>query len=198
VAAVRAILQRFVIIDELHAAASRVIARATGAEAGYVTSSSASAVALAAAAAITGDDLAAIEALPDTGGRERRIGLMTAHMVNYGGPVPQAIAASGAAVVPLGTAALWRFLGPRSRRPYRSGRVSHHGHEGELRRRSSEICPRSVPVIDVAAGTTSATPWPARRGDGQAQFLGGTTSGIVAGRASMIGRWCSRTAGWGG
>ena len=49
--AVDAILQRFVVIDELHAAASSIIAQTTGAEAGYVTSSSASAIALAVAAA---------------------------------------------------------------------------------------------------------------------------------------------------
>ena len=195
--AVDAILDRFVIVDELHAAASRVIARATGAEAGYVTSSSASAIALASAAAITGDDLAAIEALPDTGGRERRIGLMTAHMVNYGGPVPQAIAASGAAVVPLGTAALCETYHLEA--AIRAGLaaavyvVSHHTvREGELPLPLFiEICrAHGVPVIvDMAAEYDLRGPvalgadaviWSGHK------FLGGTTSGIVAGRAPMI------------
>jgi L-seryl-tRNA(Ser) seleniumtransferase len=196
-AAVDAILQRFVIIDELHAAASGIIARATGAEAGYVTSSSASAIALAAAAAITGDDLAAIEALPDTGGRERRIAVMASHMINYGGAVPQAIAASGAAVVPLGTAALCETYHLEA--AIRAGLagavyiVSHHTvREGELPLPLFiEICRlNGVPVIvDMAAEYdlhgavdlgADAVIWSGHK------FLGGTTSGIVAGRAPMI------------
>lgn len=196
-AAVDAMLQRFVVIDELHAAASGIIARATGAEAGYVTSSSASAIALAAAAAITGDDLAAIEALPDTGGRERRVAVMTSHMINYGGAVPQAIAASGAAVVPLGTAALCETYHLEA--AIRAGLaaavyvVSHHTvREGELPLPLFiEICrAHGVPVIvDMAAeydlhGAVAlgadAVIWSGHK------FLGGTTSGIVAGRAAMI------------
>lgn len=196
-AAVDAVLQRFVIIDELHAAAARVIAGVTGAEAGYVTSSSASGIALATAAAITDDDLAAIEALPDTGGRERRVAVMASHMINYGGAVPQAIAAAGAAVVPLGTAALCETYHLEA--AIRAGLaaavyvVSHHTvREGELPLPLFiEICrAHGVPVIvDMAAeydlrGAVAlgadAVIWSGHK------FLGGTTSGIVAGRAGMI------------
>ena len=101
-----AISGRFVRIEDLLTLASAEIARSTGAEAGFVTCSSAAALTLACAAAIAGDDLAAIEALPATGGRERRIAVQMGHMVNYGAPIPQGIALSGAEVVPLGTAAL--------------------------------------------------------------------------------------------
>jgi len=57
---VAGILPHFVSIDELQARASAVIAEATGAEAGCVTSCSAAAITMAVAAAITGCDLAAI------------------------------------------------------------------------------------------------------------------------------------------
>lgn len=63
-------LGEFVLMDELQARASSTIARLTGSEAGFVTSSNSAAMTVAAAAAITGDDLAAIEALPDCGERE--------------------------------------------------------------------------------------------------------------------------------
>src|SRR4029079_6266127 len=60
------ILDHFVDIDQLQARASERIARATGAEAGCVTSSAASGIAVAVAAAMTGPDVRRIERLPDT------------------------------------------------------------------------------------------------------------------------------------
>lgn len=196
-AVVDEMLGRFVRIDELHAAANRAIRAATGAEAGYVTSSSSAAMALAVAAAITGDDLAAIEALPATGGRERRVAVMMSHMINYGAPVPQAIAAAGAEVVPLGTAALCETYHLRA--AMRAGLaaavyvVSHHTvREGELPLDLFVATAREagVPVIvDMASEydlTTAvglgadAVIWSGHK------FLGGPTSGIVAGRAPMI------------
>lgn len=196
-AAVDAMLGRFVRIDELHAVANRAIRAATGAEAGYVTSSSSAAMALAVAAAITGDDLAAIEALPATGARERRVAVMMSHMINYGAPVPQAIAAAGAEVVPLGTAALCETYHLEA--ALRAGLaaavyvVSHHTvREGELPLDLFVAVAREagVPVIvDMASEydlTTAvrlgadAVIWSGHK------FLGGPTSGIVAGRAAMI------------
>src|ERR1044072_5025243 len=55
-------------IDELQRAACRAIAKATGAEAGCVTSSASSAIAISTAACVTGSDLAKIARLPDTEG----------------------------------------------------------------------------------------------------------------------------------
>src|SRR5207245_10600506 len=55
-------------IDELQSAACRVIAKATGAEAGCVTSSASSGIAIAVAACMTGADLSKIARLPDTEG----------------------------------------------------------------------------------------------------------------------------------
>ncbi|MEM8663390.1 MAG: hypothetical protein AAGF49_04630, partial [Pseudomonadota bacterium] len=102
---VDAILQSFVDMDELQSRACRVIAKATGAEAGCVVSSSSAAITLAIAATITGADLAAIEALPDAPGAETRVILQAGHDINYGAPVHQAIALAGGKVVRIGTAA---------------------------------------------------------------------------------------------
>lgn len=190
------ILGRFVRMSDLQAAASRVIAAATGAEAGYVTSSAASAVTLACAAAVTGDDLAAIEALPGAA-RGRRVAVMMSHMVNYGAPVPQAIAACGAEVVPLGTAALCEtFHLEAALRDGLAGAVyvvSHHTvREGELPLPLfAEICrARGVPVIVDMASEYDLTSAVAFGADAVIwsghKFLGGPTSGIVAGRAAFV------------
>jgi hypothetical protein len=71
-------------IDELQRAASRVIARVTGAEAGCVTSSCSSAIAIGVAAAMTGADLGRIVQLPDTTGMTDEVILQRAHDVNFG------------------------------------------------------------------------------------------------------------------
>ena len=98
------ILQVSVEIDELQAAACRVISRHTGAEAGCVTSSCSAALAISAAAAMTGSDLAAIARLPDTDGVPDQVVLPLAHDVNFGAPISQMIRISGAEVVHVGTA----------------------------------------------------------------------------------------------
>lgn len=90
-------------IDELQRAACRVIAWATGAEAGCVTSSAASGLAISAAAAMTGCDLALILQLPDTSGMRNEVILQAGHDVNFGGRVSQMLRLSGARVVPIGT-----------------------------------------------------------------------------------------------
>lgn len=195
-AAVDDILGRFVQISELHAVANRVIRAATGAEAGYVTSSSSAAITLACAAALTGDDLDAIEALPVTK-CEARIAVMMSHMVNYGGSVPQAIAASGARVVPLGTAALCETYHLEA--AIRDGLaaavfvVSHHTvREGELPMDLFIATCRQhgVPVIVDLASEYDLTGAVALGADAVIwsghKFLGGPTSGIVAGTAQMI------------
>ena len=122
---------------------------------------------------------------------------MMSHMINYGGTVPQAIAASGAAVVPLGTAALCETYHLEA--AIADGLaaavyvVSHHTvREGELPLDLfSAICRKHrVPVIvDMASEydlTTaislgaSCVIWSGHK------FLGGPTSGIVAGPPAFI------------
>ena len=104
VAAVAAILPQFVEIADLQRRASAAIARATGAEAGFITASASAGITLAVAGAITGTDLAAIERLPDAGGRPNEVAIQLGHMVGYGAPIDQAIRLAGGRVVPVGQA----------------------------------------------------------------------------------------------
>src|SRR5688572_23180210 len=68
VAAMNAAARASVDIGELQSAASRVISKLTGAEAGIVTTGAAAALTLAAAAAMTRWDIARMAALPHTEG----------------------------------------------------------------------------------------------------------------------------------
>jgi uncharacterized pyridoxal phosphate-dependent enzyme len=91
-------------IDELQRAACRAIALATGAEAGCVTSSAASGIAIAAAACMTGADFSKVASLPDTDGLPNEVVLQLAHDVNFGAPISQMVRVSGARVIRIGTA----------------------------------------------------------------------------------------------
>jgi L-seryl-tRNA(Ser) seleniumtransferase len=73
----------FVVLEEMNAAVGKRIAAATGAEAGYVTSGSAAAMVLAAAACITGTDPERVARLPQTDGIPHDIILHRCHEMQY-------------------------------------------------------------------------------------------------------------------
>ncbi|MFC4986502.1 aminotransferase class V-fold PLP-dependent enzyme [Saliphagus infecundisoli] len=75
--------EAFVRISDLQQAASERIADATGAEAGYVTDGASSALTLAAAACIAGDDLGTMARLPDTEGVADEIVMPRSHRNGY-------------------------------------------------------------------------------------------------------------------
>lgn len=87
----------------LHARASELIARVTGAEAGFVTSSAAAGITIAIAACMTGTDPAKIAQLPDATGMKDEALMQMGHAVDYGAPVTQGIRLAGAQVKLLGT-----------------------------------------------------------------------------------------------
>jgi len=196
-AAVDAILDEFVSIDELQQRACGVIARLTGAEAGCVAHCSAAGIATAVAACLTGSDLARIERLPETAGDEARIAVSMGHLINYGAPVGQAIGLAGGRVVPVGTAALCETFHLRGVLEQGCAAavyvISHHTvRQGELPLELLvEIChAHQVPVI-VDAAAEYDLEGPIERGADLVihsghKFLGGITSGIVAGRLDLI------------
>src|SRR5688572_14590748 len=96
------ILPYFVEIDDLQRRASRAIAVATGAEAGFVTASASAGVTLSVAAAMTGPELDLIKRLPDTEGMRNRVAVQRGHLINYGAPIEQAVRLAGAQVIPIG------------------------------------------------------------------------------------------------
>jgi len=98
VAAMVAAAKHSVDIAELQAAASRTIARLTGAEAGLVSTGAAAALTLAAAASMTRWDIGKMAALPHTEGFAHEILIPRTHRTGYA----HALSASGARLVDIG------------------------------------------------------------------------------------------------
>ena len=82
-------------IDELQGAASKLITKVTGAEAGYVTCGAASALTLGTAACMTGYDVDRINRLPDTTGMPDEILIASPQRNAY----DHAIRATGATII---------------------------------------------------------------------------------------------------
>lgn len=93
-----AVVNHPVEMAELQAIAGARIAKAFGAEAGMVTACSAAAIAIAVAAAMTGNDLNTIAQLPDTVGLRNRVVMQAGHECIFGAPVSQMIRLPGATV----------------------------------------------------------------------------------------------------
>jgi len=87
-----------VMMDELQATASRIIAELTGAEAGYVTCGAASGLTLGTAACIAGLDVVRMERLPDTTGMPNEVIMARDERSGY----DHAIRAAGAKIVEVG------------------------------------------------------------------------------------------------
>ena len=85
-------------IAELQSAASRIVAAVTGAEAGMVTTGASAALTLAAAACMTGWDVARMAALPDASTFPREILLPRTHRTAYA----QALRTAGARLIDIG------------------------------------------------------------------------------------------------
>ncbi len=195
--AVDAVLGEFVEIDDLQRKSSRVIARACGAEAGFVTASSAAGITLSVAAAMTGQDLAAIERLPDASGLRNEVPILLGHMVGYGAPIEQAIRLAGARVVPVGQVTeaepyqMTGAIGPGTAIVLYV--VSHHtvGYGQLSLEEVAEIAhAAALPVLVDAASEYDLRGFLARGADlvcfSAHKFLGGPTAGIVAGRKALI------------
>lgn len=88
----------FVYMEELMKKAGEIIAEVTGAEMGLVTSGAAASLALAAAACMTGKDLAKIARLPDTTGMKNEIIIQRLHR----NPYDSCLRVSGAKLVEVG------------------------------------------------------------------------------------------------
>ncbi|MCG8511948.1 MAG: aminotransferase class V-fold PLP-dependent enzyme [Rhodospirillales bacterium] len=191
------IQSHFVRIGELQAKASEVIARLTGAEAGFVTACSAAAMSLGVSGCMTGTNLNRIELLPDTGGLPNEVVVQAGHLVNYGAPIDQSVRLTGARIVPLGTAALVNFYNLEDSIGERTAAalfiVSHHVvREGQIPLEEFvSICKsRGVPVI-VDMASEYDLRGPIELGAdlviySSHKFLGGPTGGIVAGRKDLV------------
>ena len=197
IAAMTAIAGEFVEMQQLHQLASDAVAQATGAEAGFITASCASAITLAVAATLTGDRLLAIERLPDTTGLKREVLVQLGHMVGYGASLEQTIAMTGARVVPVGTVSMARDYQLDQAITESTACavfvVSHMTVQYAMLslEQVCRIChAKGVPVIVDAASEYDLRGFLAKGADlvvySGHKFLGGPTSGIVAGSRALV------------
>ncbi|WP_048645426.1 aminotransferase class V-fold PLP-dependent enzyme [Nitratireductor soli] len=194
---VTAILSQWTEMSDLQRTASRTIARLTGAEAGCITASCSAGITLAVAAAMTGSDLAAIERLPDAAGLKDEVVIQAGHMVSYGAPVEQAIRLAGARVVPVGQATsahAYQLEGAITENTAAAVYVvSHHVVEyGQIPLANfiATAHAKGVRVIVDAASEYDLKMFIAAGADialySGHKFLGGPTSGIIAGSKALV------------
>ncbi|ARM91816.1 L-seryl-tRNA selenium transferase protein (plasmid) [Rhizobium sp. CIAT894] len=195
--AMASILPHFVEINDLQRKASAVIARLTGGEAGFVTASCSAGISLAVAGAMSGDNLLAIEKLPDAVPEKNEVLVQMGHVVSYGAPVDQAIRLAGGKVVLVGQAtSTHRFHMEKAITEKTAAAVyvvSHHVVDYGLLNLKEfvEIAhARGVPVIVDAASEYDLRIFLEQGADialySGHKFLGGPTSGIVAGRKELV------------
>ncbi|NJD03797.1 MAG: aminotransferase class V-fold PLP-dependent enzyme [Ruminiclostridium sp.] len=191
------ILPEFVEIRELQRAAGVCISKATGAGAGCLTASAAAGISVAVAACMTGSDLYKIEKLPDTEGMKNEVILQKGHSVNFGANIAQMIRLTGAKCIEIGTATQcggYQFRGAIS--PNTAAAVyvvSHHTVQGGMIRLEEFIQiarEHNIPVIVDAASEYDLRGFIAAGADiviySGHKFLGGPTSGIIAGREDIV------------
>ena len=195
--AVSAVLPYWIEMAELQRAASEVIAKVTGAEAGFVTGCSAAGIAVGVAAAMTGADLGKVERLPDASGFRNRVVLQKGHEVNFGATVTQMIRIAGATPVEIGTAtgcAAFQLEAAIDERTAAAVFVlSHHTVQSGLMdlKTFAAVCKaKGIPVIVDAAAEYD---WPGMLRDGATAVVfsaqkaaAGTTAGVIAGSRDFI------------
>ncbi|MBB4294135.1 L-seryl-tRNA(Ser) seleniumtransferase [Rhizobium leguminosarum] len=195
--AMASILPHFVEINDLQRKASTVIARLTGGEAGFVTASCSAGISLAVAGAITGDNLLAIEKLPDVTSEKNEVLVQMGHVVSYGAPVDQAIRLAGGKVVLIGQATSTHRFHMENAITEKTAAavyvVSHHVVDYGLLNLKEfvEIAhARGVPVIVDAASEYDLRVFLEQGAEialySGHKFLGGPTSGIVAGKKELV------------
>ncbi len=192
------IATEFVEMDDLQRIAGQTIARLTGAEAGFVASSAAGGIILSVAAAMTGSALLAVERLPlDTTGLKTEVVLQYGHNAAYGNSIDQAIRIAGGTPVFAGSVS--------SCQPYQvEESITANTAAGIYTVAHSTISygmlslpefvaichAKGVPVIVDAAAEYDLRRFLAEGADvaiySGHKFLGGPTSGVVAGRKDLI------------
>ncbi|RVC27732.1 aminotransferase class V-fold PLP-dependent enzyme, partial [Mesorhizobium sp. M7A.F.Ca.CA.004.04.2.1] len=198
ISAMAEMASQWVEMDDLQRAASTIVARLTGGEAGFITACCASGITMAIAGAMTGTNLLAIERLPDnTEGLKSEVIVQLGHIVNYGAPIDQSVRLAGARVVPAGTVSVTQDYHVRDAINDRTAAglyvVAHHTVQyGMLSLEEfCEIChARGIPVIVDAASEYDLRGFLARGADiviySGHKFLSGPTSGIVTGRKDLV------------
>ncbi len=195
-AAVAEAAQGHIEMETLMIKAGEYIARILGAEAAVPTSGAAAGIAISVAATIAGDNLAKVQRLPESSGRNQIV-LMKGHAINFGAPVVSMIRLGGGVPVEAGsvnhcsrgqieemitenTAAL---IYVKSHHAVQKGMESLEGCIGVAQR-------RGVPLIVDAAAEEDLSVYP-RMGIDLTCFSGskailGPTSGFIVGKRDLV------------
>lgn len=191
------IMPHFVNMHELQEKASKIIEDLTGAEAGFIAASASAGISMLVAACLTGDNVGKIEQLPMVRGEKRKVAIQMGHLCNYGASIEQAVALTGAEVEIVGqsTQALDHQLEYALENDVIAAVyvVSHHVVEyGQIPlKRFCEICHAAdVPVIVDVASEYDLRVFLDQGADvviySGHKFLSGPTSGIIAGKKSLV------------
>ncbi len=190
-------------LDRLQGAASKIIAQATGTEAGLVTAGAAAALTLGAAAMLTGDDLGRMERLPHCEGFPNEFVVAREHRNGY----DHAVRAAGAKFIEVGfhesasgagmrrveaweyeaafgphTAGVLYVLAPGSRPPLAEVvRRAHAHHLPVLVDAAAELPPRAN-LKAIAEGGADAIAF-----SGGKALGGPQATGILCGRRDVVG-----------
>jgi L-seryl-tRNA(Ser) seleniumtransferase len=153
---------------------------------------------VAAAAAMTGVDLAKIARLPNTRGLSNEIVLPLAHDINFGAPISQMIRLSGARVVRIGTAGhcgafhLEGAIGERTAAVFYvdSGDVNPAGSFLSLERSIEAAHAKAVPVVVDCAAAGDVRPFLEAGADlvltSAHKQMGAPTCGMICGRLDLV------------
>lgn len=197
IAAMSDVMPRFISIGALQERASTVISRVIGSEAGCITASAASGIAVGIAACMAGNDLYKAERLPDTTGMKNEVIIQRGHMVWYGASVGQLVRLVGANLVEVGDATragTYQLAGAINENTAAALYVtSHHTVQYgliELRDFCLTAHERGVPVIVDAASESEMHTFFEAGADlvcfSGHKFLAGPTSGIIAGQRDLV------------
>jgi len=188
----------FVEMDDLQRLAGQAIARLTGGEAGFVASSAAGGIILSIAGAMTGSRLLPIERLPlDTTGLKTEVILQYGHNASYGNSIDQAIRIAGGTPVLAGSVSscapyqVEEAITENTAAGFYTVAHSTISYGMLTLPEFAAIChARGVPVIVDAAAEYDLRSFLAQGADiaiySGHKFLGGPTSGVVAGRKDLI------------
>jgi L-seryl-tRNA(Ser) seleniumtransferase len=182
---------------ELQSVACSLIAAAFDAEAGCVVNCSAAGISIAVAACMTGTNLARVERLPDARDMKNAVVLQRGHNINYGAPIPQNVAITGARLVEIGAATecagyqLEEALNPDTAAALYV--VSHHTVQSGLidLKTFCRICHAAhVPVIVDAAAEPDPRVFIEAGADlvivSMQKSFAGLTAGVIAGSLGLV------------
>lgn len=194
---ISSVLSKWVEIDSLQRKASQIIAKVTGAEAGFVTACAAAGITLGAAACMTGKNIGKITQLPDTRGMKNEVILQRGHSINFGAKVSQMIRLSGAKCIEFGslngTSGLEMEGAINENTVAAVYIISHHTSQFGIIPFSQflKIAHKNkVPIIVDAAAEYSFANFISRGADlvtcSGHKFLFGPTSGLIAGKRNLV------------